>query len=317
MDASGLWTEPNLIELAARLQPLFPDLTLDESTTLLGLGFSTIVVETVDGVVLRIARRAEVGSRFAAERRWLPHIAYELPVEVPIPDWFAQDSEHFPYGVIGYRKVPGATPVPDVMTDAERSAFARQCGRVLGALHAIPLTGGAAQPINPNVRRRGWTGLRTSCRDFLKAELTDDEYALLDRWWVELLADDAMFDFVSVLVHGDFWYGNLLVKDGTISGVLDWENIGGDDPAVDFAAQLYQGEAFFEEMVAAYAETGEDAADRIHGIRARVGRLFALREFGGLQTAIASNDPVEALESVDKIRRSPILSPRGLDGWGA
>lgn len=37
------------------------------------------------------------------------------------------------------------------------------------------------------------------------------------------------------LLHGDFWIGNILWKDGKISGVIDWENAMLGDPVADLA----------------------------------------------------------------------------------
>jgi aminoglycoside phosphotransferase (APT) family kinase protein len=38
-----------------------------------------------------------------------------------------------------------------------------------------------------------------------------------------------------VLLHGDFWPGNLLWNDGELVGVLDWEEAEIGDPLVDVA----------------------------------------------------------------------------------
>jgi aminoglycoside phosphotransferase (APT) family kinase protein len=39
----------------------------------------------------------------------------------------------------------------------------------------------------------------------------------------------------SVLLHGDFWPGNILWKDGQIAAVIDWEDAGLGDPLADLA----------------------------------------------------------------------------------
>ena len=39
----------------------------------------------------------------------------------------------------------------------------------------------------------------------------------------------------SVLLHGDFWPGNILWKDGQIAAVIDWENAALGDPLADVA----------------------------------------------------------------------------------
>ena len=39
----------------------------------------------------------------------------------------------------------------------------------------------------------------------------------------------------SVLLHGDFWPGNILWRDGQIVGVIDWEDAALGDPLADIA----------------------------------------------------------------------------------
>jgi aminoglycoside phosphotransferase (APT) family kinase protein len=39
----------------------------------------------------------------------------------------------------------------------------------------------------------------------------------------------------SVLLHGDFWPGNILWKDGQIVGIIDWEDAAFGDPLADVA----------------------------------------------------------------------------------
>eukprot|EP01006_Ploeotia_vitrea_P011673 TRINITY_DN3103_c0_g2_i1.p1 TRINITY_DN3103_c0_g2~~TRINITY_DN3103_c0_g2_i1.p1 ORF type:complete len:324 (+),score=48.52 TRINITY_DN3103_c0_g2_i1:28-999(+) len=39
----------------------------------------------------------------------------------------------------------------------------------------------------------------------------------------------------NVLLHGDFWPGNVVWQDGKLSGVIDWEDVALGDPMQDFA----------------------------------------------------------------------------------
>ncbi|MDQ0417338.1 aminoglycoside phosphotransferase (APT) family kinase protein [Croceifilum oryzae] len=39
----------------------------------------------------------------------------------------------------------------------------------------------------------------------------------------------------STLLHGDFWPGNLLWKDGQLIGIIDWEDVAFGDPLADVA----------------------------------------------------------------------------------
>lgn len=53
--------------------------------------------------------------------------------------------------------------------------------------------------------------------------------------WARLARDRAAFDAVTVpsLVHWDMWEGNIFVKEGRLSGVIDWERAMWADPFMD------------------------------------------------------------------------------------
>ena len=55
-----------------------------------------------------------------------------------------------------------------------------------------------------------------------------------------------------VLLHGDFWPGNVLVRESTVVAVIDWEDAAIGDPVADLASARI-------ELVCAY---GDDAAER-------------------------------------------------------
>ena len=90
---------------------------------------------------------------------------------------------------------------------------------------------------------------RVDARDF---ELKDNA-ASIERWWLRprerfdaSLQERRIFDAVSAawpwpsanrptLLHGDYWPGNVLWRDGVLVGVIDWEEARRGDPLFDVA----------------------------------------------------------------------------------
>jgi aminoglycoside phosphotransferase (APT) family kinase protein len=69
-----------------------------------------------------------------------------------------------------------------------------------------------------------------------------------------------------VLLHGDYWPGNTLWRDGGLVAVIDWEDAARGDPLADVAnARLellwsHGGDAM-EAFTARYAQTGVDLSE--------------------------------------------------------
>lgn len=70
-----------------------------------------------------------------------------------------------------------------------------------------------------------------------------------------------------VLLHGDFWPGNLILRDGHITGVIDWEDAATGNPLCDIANTRLEmlwafGRSAMERFTRHYVETtGTDMAD--------------------------------------------------------
>src|SRR5215211_775116 len=94
------YESPDLHSIGATLGTLFPDLDPVLPIQMLGLGFSSLVVETAEGIVFRIPRNKDAASRHAKEAHLLPRLKSVLPLLIPDPQWSAGPSHMFPFGLI-------------------------------------------------------------------------------------------------------------------------------------------------------------------------------------------------------------------------
>lgn len=304
---------PNLPILAAALQATFHGLSGVSPLSVLGEGFSSLAVETPWGAVFRIPRTAEVGRRYAHEFACLPLLRPHLPVSIPDPRWYSPPCDLFPHGVIGYPRLPGRPlDFPDFRDPSQRHTYAGQMAAILWALHCIPAANLPLQDNWPRLRRE-WQSQREAALPTLEGVLSKDEYRRVADWWRDFLAGDNLHVDAPVVVHGDFWFGNLLAEDGCIIGLVDFERLALGDPALDFVPLLYLGEGFYRLVLDEYQRLAGRAVDP--GFAHRLAQLWSAREFDGIDYAVRNSDPAEFAESLDKLRKSPILSPAGLDGW--
>ncbi|QBD75861.1 hypothetical protein EPA93_07505 [Ktedonosporobacter rubrisoli] len=298
-----------LEQIRSELQFILPQLEISGQLYLLGSGFSSLVLETSQGVVLRLARNQDAAEGQAKEAKLLPFLQGKLPVAVPFPQWYVAPGQHFPFGVIGYPKLKGAVLQPQLLSEKTQSSLATSCAKFLCSLHAIsPAEIQIPELPGPRAFWQRQERLCAAVLPELHAMLPGTEYSQVERWWDKFLNDSALRQSPSCLCHGDLWYENILVdKDySAIAGILDFEDAIIADPALDFAALLHLGKPFTLAVIEAYqAQSHRPSPNLLY----RIERYWEAREFGGLHFAIKHADQEEFVEALYKIRQGPILNP--------
>lgn len=293
----------DLARLGADLQTTFPQLGVVTPARVLGSGFRSVVVATREGWAFRIAKNAAATAGQAKEARLLPALGPWLPVPVPDPRWHAGPSARFPFGVLGYRLLPGVPLDPAHLARADGAEIAAGVAAFLRALQKFPPAEALALGLpGPAARRARWEQMHAVTVPYLRAALPAAEYDTLARWWDTLLTDPRMEDYTPVLTHGDLWYENLLVDAElrALTGVLDFEDAGVGDPAQDFATLRHLGAAFTAQVINAFRAAGGTFDP---GFAHRLDRLWELREFDGLAFALEIEDQEEIEDAIRKLRR--------------
>ena len=291
------------------MKEVFPDLASVHPVTVLSEGFRSLVIETADGVLFRIAKNAEACAGHAREVRLLPVLAGHLPVSVPAPRWYAQSAPGFPFGLIGYEKLPGRHVAPGAFDGLDSGRLACSLAVLLRALHGVPIETARALgvPDDHAASPGRLEALRDAVLPALRDRLPRGDCDRIAEWWDAFLGDAPARDFEPVVRHGDLWFENLLVDESSsLCGVLDFEACRIGDPSADFSVQLYLGEEFTARVLSAYAAAGGTVdSDLLH----RLWWQFELREFDGVRFSLEHDDIAELEDSIRKIRSSPILSP--------
>jgi aminoglycoside phosphotransferase (APT) family kinase protein len=169
---------------------------------------------------VRLPRRGgptEPGSR---ELAWLARLEPQVPVEIPIPVAQGRPGGAYPWFWEIHTWVEGETaPVEEI--DTVRAA--RDLAALVEALWRV----------SPDGAPRG-RGIPLSERDpgfrhWLPRFRGDP--AVVEEWEHALAAP--AWDGLPVWHHGDLDARNWLVRNGRISGVIDWGSMGVGDPACD------------------------------------------------------------------------------------
>src|ERR1035437_8936222 len=92
--------------ISRALQAAFPDLPLS-GLQIVDIGFGSTVVETSDGIIVRVARTAVAPRGPGGGAAVRPGLAPIPPAAVPAPAYFRPPGAQLPFGAIGYRRLPG------------------------------------------------------------------------------------------------------------------------------------------------------------------------------------------------------------------
>jgi aminoglycoside phosphotransferase (APT) family kinase protein len=183
-------------------------------------GTDNAIFRLGDELALRLARREGPTEPGGKEIDWLPKLAPLLPLEIPSPVTQGRPTDEYPWFWDIYRWVVGET-VPVEEIDANQAA------RDLAAFVA------ALQRVDPTDSPLG-RGIALAERDkgihYWWARFDGDP--AVRAGWERALAAPA-WNGPPVWHHGDLDARNWLVREGRISGVIDWAAMGVGDPACD------------------------------------------------------------------------------------
>jgi aminoglycoside phosphotransferase (APT) family kinase protein len=234
-------TDVELVRALLRSQhPQWADLPIERVAS---SGTDNAMYRLGEDLAVRLPRIHWAVPNVAKEQRWLPVLAPQLPLAVPVPVAAGAPEERFPYpwGVV--RWLPGEMASLDQLDDPMDAAL-RLAGFVR-ALRAIDTSGAPTSRRGVPVKssdamvREGVAGLR--------GEVDGD--ALLAAWEDVLRAPD--HEGPPVWTHGDLAYLNVLASEGRPSAVIDWGTCGVGDPACEM---LVAWSLFPPDARAAYRE---------------------------------------------------------------
>ncbi len=182
-----------------------------------------------DELSVRLPSSAAYRLQVEKEQRWLPVLAPRLPLPIPVPVARGEPGEGYPFAWSVYRWIEGTPAAVGAIADAV--AFARALAAFLVALGRAGARGAPA-PGEHNFLRGAHPSVygeeTEAAVDALGGEIPRDdvlavwEAAVATRWERE-----------PVWFHGDVAAGNLLLRDGALSAVIDFGSSGAGDPACD------------------------------------------------------------------------------------
>jgi len=270
-----------------RIATVFPELDARDVRPI-GTGWTVDTYEVDGGWIVQFPRDDRAAERLRAQIATLPELAAELPALVPEPTHVDADAP-----AIAYRKIDGVA-----LDEAPDGLWPERLGRFLYDLHLMPpeyvgLRGATASEVRTAMRAE-LDGFRDRVLPLLEAE----ESAEVDSRFAAFVDDDDLWRFAPCLTHRDLGPEHVLVSStGDLAGVLDWEELGVDDPVADFAWLLHEMPEEGERALSAYGGAPDPA------FRARGAVRYALMPFHEVLYGLDTDQEGYVASGVEGVRR--------------
>ena len=219
------------VELAQRLVAAqFPQWAALPVRPVAADGWDNRTFRLGEEMVVRLPSAERYVAQVAKEQLWLPRLRPGLPLPIPAPLAIGAPGEGFPWPWSIYRWIEGETAaalnVADVRLAVDLAGF-------LSDLQRLDTQGGPAPGAHNFFRGGPLATYDAETRQAVtKLGGRVDGAAVLAVWEAALAAE---WRGAPVWVHGDVTAGNLLVRQGRLSAVIDFGCCGVGDPACDLA----------------------------------------------------------------------------------
>lgn len=229
MNVSKINIDANLVKrLIASQFPAFVDLEI--KSVELG-GWDNYTFHLGDQMLVRLPSAQCYADKVLKEQIWLPKLAPFLPLPIPKPLVMGEPDCGYPWNWSIYNWLDGETA--SVAKISNMTQFACDLGHFLLALQAVDLKGGPEAGQHNFYRGAPLAVYDDQTRRAIKILENKIDIVAAANIWNEAMSSVLSKD--PVWIHGDVASGNLLVKNGYLSAVIDFGGLGIGDPACDLA----------------------------------------------------------------------------------
>lgn len=276
---------PLTVQYLALLKRHLPELTFRDAQLLPSSGQFNHVLRLDERWIFRFPKSMGAAADLARELEILPRLAGRLPLLIPEPRYSARAADTGLPLFMGYPLIPGEPLLREKFAalkhdEATLNQITHDLARFLRTLHGIPPAELGLTPAAESALAE-WTRIGQDIREKLFPLMRSDARETVARNFDRALNDADLWGYGERLIHGDFGTGNILYRDGRISGIIDFGFCGPGDPAQDLGALLASyGEAFVERVCRHYPSlrAGLPRARFYQSNYALIQALYALRD---------------------------------------
>lgn len=216
-------TVRNLIKLQFPQWSALPIISVKQS------GWDNYSFRLGNNMLIRLPSHHNYAASVKKEQRWLPFLASHLSLQIPNPIALGEPSEYFPLPWSIYRWIEGDTLDSADVTSINQLAIS--LSNFLKSLHRINTSNGP-QPGEENFYRGdALSRYDDQTRQAIKLLKNKIDAKNAIQIWEAALSNS--WEHKAVWVHGDISMGNILIKNGNLTAIIDFGQTCVGDPACD------------------------------------------------------------------------------------
>lgn len=219
------------------LQEQYPDFKI-LNITYLDQGWDNILFLINNYLILRFAKTEETAPWLQQENNVLPKIYRLLPLPIPNPIIIGKPTRNNPFFFQGYEKIPGIPAYQVHMQDTHQENVTKQIALFLKKLHSInskqALTLGALPVVYDRTNLdKVADSLQHRFHQLIQLNIFDFDTNLVERQLN--IATQINLPQIKTLILGDLDFRHILINEQSISGIIDWGDVGIGHPVTDLA----------------------------------------------------------------------------------
>jgi aminoglycoside phosphotransferase (APT) family kinase protein len=180
---------------------------------------------------IRMPTAKDYALKVPKEQVLLPQLKAHLTTAIPIPLKMGQPSIDYPFNFSIYQWIEGESANEIQIDDKGLEHLASTLAQFLKELQSIHTADGPKPGLH-----NWWRGAHISVYDKQARFQIEKLKDIIDSRKALALWENALklkWQNQPVWIHGDFASGNILIKNGKLSGIIDFGGLGIGDPACD------------------------------------------------------------------------------------
>lgn len=193
-------------------------------------GTDNVILRLGEDMAVRLPRHPGAAGQIEKEQRWLPQLAPQLPLAIPVPLGMGRPAADYPFHWSICPWFTGETALSAPIADLQHTA--RQLAGFINALQQIDPTDGPAPGAHNSFRGVALSRCDAQTRTAIASlDGMIDTARATAAWEASLHAP--VWRGPPRWLHGDLHPGNLLVEDGRLTAIIDFGCLGVGDPACE------------------------------------------------------------------------------------